>query len=268
MLTKAPFIQAKNYTKSTRLVVLGVCIHTMEAPEGAKTAENVANWFAQQPAHGALVNGIKFSGTSAHWNVDANGLVQSVREQDIAWHAGPVNNWSIGVEHAGYARQTTVEWLDKYSMEMLDRSARLVAEICRRWEIPVIKLTAEDLKAGKRSGIFGHVDVTKGLNNGIGHTDPGDYFPWQMYLAMIAEKLDILVSTDGVDVGIVTTKLLNIRSAPSTNAAIIGQLVEGVQISILDHEQFISKPAPNGWYKIQLASGQLGYVAAHLVVKC
>lgn len=267
MLTKAPFVQARNYTKSTRLVVLGICIHTMEAPEGPKTAENVANWFATQPTNGALVNGSKFAGASAHWNVDADSIVQSVREQDIAWHAGPVNNWSIGVEHAGYARQTTVEWLDVYNMAMLDRSANLTAEICRRWDIPVTRLSADDLRKGKKNGFFGHVDVTNGLTGGLGHQDPGNFFPWQMYLTMVAEKLDLLTSLDTHVTGIVTAVKLNVRSAPTTRGTVIASLVQGVNVTILDFDNSFTPDAPSGWYKVQLPSGQIGYVSAEYVTQ-
>lgn len=267
MLTKATFIQARNCTKSSRLVVLGICIHTMEAPEGPKTAENVANWFASQPANGTLVNGVKFAGTSAHWNVDSGAIIQSVREQDVAWHAGPVNPWSIGVEHAGYARQTTVEWLDSYSMAMLDKSSQLVAEICRRWDIPVQRLTADDLRKGKRNGIFGHVDVTDGLTGGLGHRDPGEYFPWQMYLANVAEKLDLLISTDGQTTGIVIANELHVRTAPTVDASIIATLPEGVQVVIVDYSMLATPGAPQGWYTLHLPNDQLGYASAEYIAK-
>ncbi len=204
MLTNAPFVQARNYTPRSRLIITGVCIHTMEAPEGPNTAENIANWFKIQPGNGATVDpktmqplavsqgGIHFAGTSAHWNVDSDSIVQSVREHDIAWHAGPANGWSIGVEHAGYARQSSVEWLDAYSLSMLERSAQLVAEICNRWEIPIVRLTGDDLKVGQHAGIFGHVDVTNGLSGGKGHTDPGPFFPWEFYLDMVGQKFETL----------------------------------------------------------------------------
>lgn len=204
MLTNAPFIPARNYTVANRLHVTAVVIHTMEAPEGAKTAENVANWFKIQPTHRSNVDpktlqplapvfgGKPFEGTSAHWNVDSDSIVQSVRETDIAWHAGTANSWSVGVEHAGYAKQSSVEWLDAYSMAMLERSAQLVAEICGRWGIPIVRLTADDLKDGKREGICGHIDVTNGLDRGKGHTDPGPYFPWDVYLDLVRQRFSTL----------------------------------------------------------------------------
>lgn len=179
-----PFIQAKSFTRAARGMgkITAIVIHTMEAPEGPATAENVAAWFAGASAPRA----------SAHYNVDPNSIVQSVRDEDIAWHAGPVNDWSIGIEHAGYAKQTAEEWADAASTAILERSAELVAGLCARWEIPVRRLTADDLKRGERAGIFGHVDVTNGLTGGKGHYDPGPHFPWDRYLANVRAKVEAL----------------------------------------------------------------------------
>lgn len=175
-MTPIKFQQAKSYSRANRTAIDGVCVHTMEAPEGPATAENVASWFAGANAPKA----------SAHYNVDADSIVQSVLEKDVAWHAGPANGWSIGIEHAGYAKQTAIEWEDLYSTAMLELSAELVGGICRRYDIPVRKLSAEDLRAGERRGIFGHVDVTNGLTGGKGHWDPGPNFPWRRYLERVA----------------------------------------------------------------------------------
>lgn len=199
-----PFVQAKSYTRANRGggKITAIVIHTMEAPEGPKTAENVATWFAGANAPKA----------SAHYNVDAYSIVQSVRDADIAWHAGPVNDWSIGIEHAGYAKQTPAEWADHYSIAMLERSAKLVAQLCVRYAIPVRRLSAADLSRGERRGIFGHVDVTKGLTGGKGHTDPGDSFPWMTYLALVeanvaAEASELVEKDDEPPAGFVEVVL-------------------------------------------------------------
>lgn len=169
------FVQARNYSKGTRTRVELVVIHTAEAPEGPATAENLAAWSA----------GPNASQASWHYAVDANSITQSVLERDIAWHAGPVNGYSIGIEHAGYAKQTPSEWADAASTAILERSAELVADICQRYAIPIVRITADDLAAGRRNGICGHVDVTNGLTGGKGHTDPGPHFPWIWYLERV-----------------------------------------------------------------------------------
>lgn len=179
------FKQAKHYRKAHRgpSDVTLVCIHSMEFPERVTGAEWCVDFFTDpRGPNGPVV-------ASAHYSVDSDSVAQSVLERDVAYHAGPVNEYSIGIEHAGYAGQTTEQWLDAYSTAMLDRSAKLVAEICHRYGIPVRRLTAENLKAGERLGICGHVDVTNGLQGGKGHTDPGRHFPWGWYLDRVQAHL-------------------------------------------------------------------------------
>jgi N-acetyl-anhydromuramyl-L-alanine amidase AmpD len=67
---------------------------------------------------------------------------------------------------------------------VLGLSAKLAADICKRHAIPIVRLSVEDLKAGKR-GLCGHVDITNAFSGGKGHTDPGPAFPWELYLAMV-----------------------------------------------------------------------------------
>jgi N-acetyl-anhydromuramyl-L-alanine amidase AmpD len=167
------FIQAHSFQRANRLAIDLIVVHTAEAGETKSTAENVGNWFASQP---------KGTNTSAHYVVDNDSVVQCVEDKDIAWHAGPVNGYSIGVEHAGYAAQTPEQWADAYSIAMLERSAELVGGLCAKYGIPVVKLTPADLKDRTKRGICGHVDVTNGLQGGKGHQDPGPSFPWAYYL--------------------------------------------------------------------------------------
>jgi N-acetyl-anhydromuramyl-L-alanine amidase AmpD len=188
-------VKAKNYTPSNRTQIDLVVIHTAECGETPNAAENVAAYFAGPQAPKA----------SAHYTVDVDSIVQSVEEKDIAWHAGPANGYSIGIEHAGYAKQTEAEWSDPYSQEMLRRSAELVADICWRYQIPVRRVSVDDLKAGgtKRRGLCGHIDVTNALTGGKGHWDPGPKFPWDAYLARVSMlvALKALEATDEADGG-------------------------------------------------------------------
>lgn len=154
-------------TRKPRVVVM----HTMESPERATTAEDVArNWFAKTAAR-----------ASAHYCVDADSIVQCVSEADTAWAAPGANADGIQIELAGRAGQGAAGWADTYSVAELDLAARLVADICTRHNIPIRKLTREQLAAGER-GIIGHVDASA-VYRLSDHTDPGPDFPWDQVIA-------------------------------------------------------------------------------------
>jgi N-acetyl-anhydromuramyl-L-alanine amidase AmpD len=167
------FDQAAHYTPVAKRTIDLLVIHTMESPEKPDTAEAVANWFAGSGAPEA----------SAHYCIDNNTVVQCVRDHDVAWAAPGANHNGLHFEHAGRAAQSKKDWSDPYSTAMLLRSANLAAQKCKRYGIPVRRLTAAELKAGRR-GLCGHIDVTRAFRKGT-HTDPGVDFPWDRYLRYV-----------------------------------------------------------------------------------
>lgn len=166
-----PFIESPNVTRTDGRVVDVVVLHTMEIAERAGAAEAVARWF-QRPE----------TELSAHYCVDADEVVQCVREQDVAWHARGGNERSIGVELAGRAGQGAGDWTDAYSRAVLERAAALVAEVCARHKIPVRRVRAAGLRQGRR-GVTGHADVGAAFRRSD-HWDPGPAFPWPRFLAL------------------------------------------------------------------------------------
>jgi hypothetical protein len=167
------FVQARNYTKGRIAPIKWVVIHDMEAAESAKTAENVAAWFAGAAAPQA----------SAHYCVDSDSIVQCVKETDTAWHAPGANAAGIGIELAGYAKQTAAEWADEFSEAMLRRASCLVSDICKRHGIPKDFVSSAGLLAGT-PGITTHAEVSKAWKKS-GHTDPGPNFPLAHFLDLV-----------------------------------------------------------------------------------
>jgi N-acetyl-anhydromuramyl-L-alanine amidase AmpD len=170
------FVKAKNFTAGRDSSIDLIVIHTMETPEQTSRAESVASWFAGASAPQA----------SAHYCIDADSVVQCVKDSDIAWHAPGANHDGIGFEHAGEAKQTGREWGDEFSTAMLDRSAALAAEKCAAYGIPVVWLSVSDLRAGRR-GITSHNNVSKAFGSSS-HWDPGSGFPIQRYLRLVRRK--------------------------------------------------------------------------------
>ena len=125
------------------------------------------------------------SQVSAHYVVREDGaeVTQLVREPGRAWHIGATydstlnagfaghlhgiqsNHFTIGVEHAGYASQTT------WPAAQLDASARLVCDAAKRWGIPRDRL---------------HI-VAHGQLQPWNRTDPGGNWPWDEYMARIEQ---------------------------------------------------------------------------------
>lgn len=121
---------------------------------------------------------------SAHYTVKEDGrqVAQLVDERRRAWHVGAryrphlnggalrslsgrsVNDFSIGIEHAGFARQT------RWNQGLIDRSVRLVRDITGRHRIPRDRY---------------HI-VAHGRLQPESRTDPGRAWPWTSYIRAIA----------------------------------------------------------------------------------
>jgi N-acetyl-anhydromuramyl-L-alanine amidase AmpD len=125
---------------------------------------------------------------SAHYVVREDGaeITQLVRESSRAWHIAAVydsalnaghegrlhgtqsNHFTIGVEHAGFASQTS------WPVEQIDASARLVCDVAKRWQIPRDRLH-----------IVSHAQLQP-----YNRTDPGSGWPWGDYLTRINRYCD------------------------------------------------------------------------------
>ncbi|MCF0092414.1 N-acetylmuramoyl-L-alanine amidase [Micromonospora sp. MH99] len=147
---------------------------------------------------------------SAHYTVRSSdgAVTQSVREKDIAWHAGnwTYNTQSIGIEHEGYVDNPA--W---FTDAMYRGSAALTRSLTTRYGIP-----------RDRAHIIGHVEVP-----GATHTDPGPNWNWTYYLQLVN-------GITGIGSGTVTTSAstLNVRSGPGASYPVVGSVADGATVSV------------------------------------
>lgn len=161
--------QPGSILRPVRLIVL----HSAECGEVPTAAEALATW-ATGSGHP--------KGASWHFAVDCDSITQSVEVHDIAWHAGPVNGYSVGIEQAGRASQTTEQWNDDYSASMLANTAKLIAVIAGMHDLPIEH--APNPKLLNARGVCTHADVSHAWGTHGGHTDPGPNYPLERVLEM------------------------------------------------------------------------------------
>ena len=178
-----PFLQAAKYARGRADgPPLWIVVHTMQEDELGDTAENVANYFAFHTGTRSV---------SAHYTIDNNSTVQCVRLADTAWTVGnrPGNNRGINYELAGFAEQTRAQWADAYSTSMLRRFAEVARRDMARYDIPARWCTDDDLRA-RRPGLTTHAQLGE-VFGGTTHWDPGTNFPFDGFLSLIGEELDV-----------------------------------------------------------------------------
>lgn len=168
---------AAHISAGSNLPVNRIVIHTTES---AKT-------FPQGSALGLLGNVSKYfaspsSGGSAHYIEGVEGEEHCVPDNRPAWHAPP-NSHSIGIELVALAKYTREQWLSDQVRPIIVRAAARTRELCQRFNVPMVRLTVAQVKAGKR-GICGHVDVSNAFKHSD-HWDPGPNFPWDVFMSLV-----------------------------------------------------------------------------------
>lgn len=176
-LESLPFVPARDFGhgrggKTIRLIV----IHDAECNETPTAAEDLGT-YGRHPDYPS----------SWHISVDSNSAERSVRDDDTAWAAPPLNSVALHIELAGKGNQTREQWLDTYSTSVLDNAAGLVAQWCKKYSIPVVHLSNGDLEQGAK-GIVGHYQITA-VYKKSDHTDPGNGFPWDDFMHRVSLKM-------------------------------------------------------------------------------
>ena len=104
-------------------------------------------------------------------------VAQHVPTKDVAWHAGNwyVNAKSIGIEHEGFAADAT--W---YTEALYRSSTKLVRYLAAKYGIPL-----------DRQHILGHDNVPGTVPSTVRgmHWDPGPYWDWNHYMALLGAPI-------------------------------------------------------------------------------
>jgi N-acetyl-anhydromuramyl-L-alanine amidase AmpD len=166
-MTQYKFIPSPNFKKGRNAhPITHIIIHTMQG-----TLLGTQSWF-QNPK----------SQVSAHYLVGKAGdVIQMVADSNTAWHVVSANDFCVGIEFEDLNPQTKQNSLNDpgwFTMPQITAGAKLVAQLMKTYNVPV-------------DHIIGHNDPFL-KQYGNNHADPGPYFPWLKFKALIQEELSLL----------------------------------------------------------------------------
>lgn len=180
MAEPAVTVPAASHDGATNLPPTRVVIHATAGGRGfpkesaAGVAHATAEYFSRPGCPG-----------SAHYVEDVSSEEHCLPDNVVGWHAPP-NAHSIGIEICAEANYNPDQWKSDQVWPAVLKAAARARELCQRYGIPMVKLSASDLLAGKH-GIAGHVDVSAAWHQSS-HWDPGPGFPWPEFIAAVNQS--------------------------------------------------------------------------------
>lgn len=158
-----------------------ITIHSTVGPTADGSRQGIAAYFRSSRAGG-----------SAHYVVDAGGVLQTAWDSVVCWHAPPNPN-SIGIEMCDYPTQTMDRWANDDHKALLERTARLTAELCLAYDVRPWFVSRIGLRAG-RSGVTTHNEVSQAFHQST-HWDPGAW-PRRRFMRRVrAIRRELLAET-------------------------------------------------------------------------
>jgi hypothetical protein len=159
-----------------------IVIHTTESDREPGGELNVASWLARTDYR-----------ASAHFVIGPERTLRTVDLADTAWGVGSIGNATgVQLELIGHAHHDRDTWLLPDGQALLCRAAALTAALSVTYDIPLRRVEVQGLRDGV-AGVAGHHAYTLAFG-GSTHTDPGDGFPWDSFLAQAASMLDAAVA--------------------------------------------------------------------------
>ena len=163
------YVQARHFrSPASPRAIRRVVIHITD---GGRSIEGPISWFR---------NPVKEDGTpvpvSAHYVVGLDGeVVQMVRHEDVAYHAGSANGDSIGIEHCARPERPGRPGIDPTAVQYA-ASAALVRWICEENGIPM-----------DRDHVLGHSEAASTSHTGC----PNSVWNWDYYMEMVIEGMSL-----------------------------------------------------------------------------
>lgn len=147
-----------------------IIVHTNEGPPNG-SVDGLLGFLAQRASQASYTLVVGGDGRIGRSNDDSY----------VPWAAGsPANERGLHLCFLGYARQSRADWLSRPAQ--LAAGARVIRDWSNRYNIPLVKLTGAQMRAGQR-GVGGHNDTVDAWHS-TDHTDPGPGFPWDVVLDM------------------------------------------------------------------------------------
>lgn len=157
----------------------GIDYGALHTQEGDGTAASLANYLCNPN-----------SGVSYHYTVDNDrNVVAVVDTDDASWSVGNANHKVVNICFAGSrASWTRQQWLGRMG-NAIEIAAYLQVMDARKYGFDPVVRGWDELKAGK-TGLTDHRGINMGVLRAAGHTDVGDYFPWDIYDAHVRRFRD------------------------------------------------------------------------------
>lgn len=160
-----------------------VDLFLLHTQEGDSNADELARYCGNPAPDGDPKKAVSYHYTVSEDAHDHGVTVVDVVDTDYAsWSVGNANNRSINLCFAGSkALWTRQDWLTK-APKAIDAAAYLAAQDCKKYGIkPFVILPPY---SADPPGISDHRYVTQRLKWGT-HTDVGDGFPWDVFIAAV-----------------------------------------------------------------------------------
>lgn len=147
--------------------IRGVVVHVTDG----STLAGAESWFHDPRA----------GGVGAHAIIGVTDCVQLIGLDHLAWHAAGANQHYVGIEHVGIANTSRDYWVRR-------RTQRKIGANRAAWILWRFRLGPPQ----RHHNIFAHNEFPAG-----GHTCPGPFWPWGLYMAAVQRAYTHLEKSNG-----------------------------------------------------------------------